>query len=198
LGINVPVSYGYVNDYAKVMSANERTALEKELSSFAQKNGKDIYVLVVPGLQGKTAREYITQTFEEWRVGKSSLDEGVLVLIAPYDRVVIVETGYLLKNVVPEETIKGIIDQKILPEFQKSNYDGGIKNGVGALEKVINGEEIYLEDNTSLLNAGVMIVITLIAIYIFYLIISRILLKKRDSKKIKKNRRYAKRNSYSR
>lgn len=166
--LNLPEPYGYVNDYAKVMSPSKREALEQELTAFAQKNQKEVYVVVVDRLQGVIINNYATKLFEKWRVGKRGLDEGALILISSSDRKVIIESGYLVRNTALADDVKSVVDQVMLPEFTKGNYDSGISEGASMMMKIVNGEQVFLIKKIFTINTGIVILILVTTIYLIY------------------------------
>src|SRR3989338_1634920 len=77
---------GFVNDFAQMMTAEARTALEQRLTSFSQETGHEITVVAIPNLNGDTVENYADKLFQEWGIGKKEYDNGVLFLISRDDR----------------------------------------------------------------------------------------------------------------
>ncbi len=140
--LNLPSPTGYVNDFANVLSKDVVLDLENDLSSFEQETGHEIAMVTVESLQDTTIEEFAVELFEKWGIGKKNHDNGLLLLVAPNERKLRIEVGYGLEGVMPDITASYIIDEIIVPEFKIDNYEQGIINGLGEIEKVLKGEVI--------------------------------------------------------
>ena len=66
---------GFVNDFAGVLSGEQRQILEGKLSEFEKETSNEISVAVISGLQGDTIENFAVKLFEEWGVGKKDKDK---------------------------------------------------------------------------------------------------------------------------
>lgn len=128
---------GYVNDFAGVLSPQAKTELEATLTQFHTDTNGDIAVAIVPSLSGDDIESYANTLFREWGVGKKDDDTGILMVVAIEDRKIRIEVGYGYEGVVPDAYASRIVNEVITPKFKEGDYDGGIKNGVGALVTLI-------------------------------------------------------------
>ncbi|MGB5942348.1 MAG: TPM domain-containing protein, partial [Leeuwenhoekiella sp.] len=57
----------------------------------------------------------------------------LILLFSISQRAIRISTGENVKNVLPEEMCRNIINRIILPKFQEQDYFGGIKQGLEVL-----------------------------------------------------------------
>src|SRR6185369_14248362 len=67
---------GLVNDFAKVLTADQVTTLEGTLQANRQSTGSEITVVTIPSLGGDTIENYAVKLFEEWGIGQKDKDNG--------------------------------------------------------------------------------------------------------------------------
>lgn len=127
---------GYVNDFAGVMNASDRTAVTRILTELKQKSGAEISVVSLTSLDGGQIDDFATRLFERWGIGQKGKDNGILLLAAMKERRVRIEVGYGLEGALPDAAAGRLIDQYIVPAFRKGDYSGGLKNGALALASI--------------------------------------------------------------
>ena len=135
--LEFPPATGHVNDWADIFSPDFENSLEKDLVTFEKETTAEIAVVTVKDLQETTIEDFAVRLFEDWGIGKADEDNGLLLLIAPNDRELRIEVGYGLEPVVTDGRAGRIIRNEITPEFKQNNYEGGVANGVEAIQKYI-------------------------------------------------------------
>lgn len=138
---------GFVNDYAGLLSAEEKSALENKLTVFNQESSNEISIVVIPSLEGDTIENFAVKLFEEWGIGKSKQDNGVLLLVALNDRQMRIEVGYGLEGTLPDAISYQIITKTLKPAFQAENYYEGISVATDQIMAATRGE--YQPEATS-------------------------------------------------
>jgi uncharacterized protein len=88
-----PRSHQLVNDYANMMTPEDRAALETELRAYNTKTSNQVAVITVSSLDGMDIDEYTNELFHQWGIGKKGDDNGVLLLFAPTEKKVRIEVG---------------------------------------------------------------------------------------------------------
>src|SRR5688572_33269944 len=97
-----PRPSGHVNDFAQVLTEDDRVYLENFLRSIERDTTAEVVVATVTSLDGMTIEEYANRLFADWGIGKRQRDNGVLLLVAPNDREVRIEVGYGLEGTIPD------------------------------------------------------------------------------------------------
>lgn len=138
----------YVNDYAGMLSAGAKSALNAQITANEADSTNEIAVVTIPTLVEGTSEgslvedivQYGTALFNEWGIGKKDVDNGVLLLVAKDQKQIRIETGYG-SGVVLTDAISGrIIREKIIPAFKAGNYDQGVTDAVTEIISVMAGE----------------------------------------------------------
>lgn len=128
---------GWVVDLAGVLTADQKAQLNARLDSLEQETGAEMAVVILRKTQGATPKEYATELFNRWGVGKRGVDNGVLMLVALQDRRVEIETGYGMESILPDGLVGAILDETVIPHFRRGDYAGGIIAGTERIIEVI-------------------------------------------------------------
>lgn len=129
-----------VNDFAGVLTADQKQALENKLVEFDDSSSTQIAVVIVPDLGNYDISDYAVKLGRAWGVGGKEFSNGVVLVISTGNRKLFIATGYGVEGALPDVTAKHIIDQEIVPNFKGGDYYGGIDAGVDAIIKATRGE----------------------------------------------------------
>lgn len=138
----VPPLRGRVNDYAQLLTPEQRARLESVLAQFEARKGSQIAVLTVPTTKPETIEQYGIRVSETWKLGRKGVDDGILLLVATEDRAVRIEVGYGLEGILPDAIAKRIIEDEILPLFRTGEFYRGITAGLERIMATIEGEAL--------------------------------------------------------
>lgn len=137
---HIPPPSGYVNDFANVLTSEQKTILENSLSEYQKKTTNEIVVAIVKNLDGGDIDDFTVRVFEEWKIGKKGKDNGILLLVAIEERKLRIEVGYGLEPNLTDGQAGEIIRNVITPEFKKGDYYKGISGGLLAIEQKLSSE----------------------------------------------------------
>ena len=140
--VAVPPLQARVTDLTGTLSRAQTAELEQQLAAFEAKKGAQIAVLMVPTVQPETIEQYAVRAFEQWKLGRKKVDDGVLLVIAKDDRKLRIEVGYGLEGALTDATAKRIISDDIVPQFQRGDFSAGVAAGVSRIIKVVDGEAL--------------------------------------------------------
>jgi uncharacterized protein len=138
----IPGPTGYVNDFAGVFDAETAAALEDALRLAEEETSAEIVAVTVPDLGGTTIEDYAVRLFEQWGIGKSEDDNGVLLIMALEEREVRIEVGYGLEGAITDGRAGRILDEAVLPEFRDGNYALGMLNGLYEIRQAIENSDV--------------------------------------------------------
>ena len=130
---------GFVSDFAHIMSATDIQAMNVQLQALQNSSGAQVAVVTIQALGNETIETYATKLFQEWGIGTKGKDNGLLILVAPNDRVARIEVGYGLEGAVTDIQAGNIVDKTMIPIFKGGDYSTGIKDGVDAVTLLIQG-----------------------------------------------------------
>lgn len=131
---------GLLNDFAGVLTTDQKAALEQTLEANKQSTGNEIAVVTIKSLGGDTIENYAVSLFKEWGIGQKGKDNGALLLIAIEDRQMRIEVGYGLEPTLTDAISSRIIRNTLSPAFKQGDYNGGIAAAVDQIIKVTAGD----------------------------------------------------------
>ncbi|MEO7252371.1 MAG: TPM domain-containing protein [Arenimonas sp.] len=140
--VEVPVLKQHVTDLTGTLSAAQLAELEAPLVALEQRKGSQLTVLVIPSTGDQAIEEYSLAVAEKNRIGRSKVDDGLLLLVAKDDRKARIEVGYGLEGVVTDALSSRVIREYLAPNFRKGDYFGGIRDASGVLAKLVEGESL--------------------------------------------------------
>jgi uncharacterized protein len=130
---------GWVTDMADLLDASTEAELNRLISSLEARNGAEVAIVTVPDTaSAPSPKAFTTRLFNTWRIGKKGRNNGVLVIISRGDRRVEIETGQGVRTLLPDATVKNIIQQQMTPQFKLGNFDRGTLAGSRALIAILN------------------------------------------------------------
>lgn len=177
--VNFPKRLGYVNDYAALISVQDKTALENMLVDYEKQTSNEINVLIVGDFQGLDPFTFSQEVFNAWKLGKAGKNNGILFLIGPKQGFAFPERGEAFINVgaglegaLPDSLTGTILRSEVFPQFKDKNVALGITNGITAIMKAIKGEYTPTPLPADQSNQGnVLFVIGFFAVFIIVAII---------------------------
>ena len=140
--VPVPPLTAPVTDLSATLTSDQRAALEQKLAALEARKGSQVAVLLVPTTQPETVEQYAIRVFDQWKLGRKGVDDGVLLLVAKNDRRLRIEVGYGLEGAIPDAIARRVIDEDIVPLFKQGNFYGGISAGTDRVVKLIEGESM--------------------------------------------------------
>lgn len=138
----VPAFKGWVTDLTQTLSAEQQAQLANRLAALDAERGSQIAVLIIPTTAPETIEQYSARVFEQWRLGRKKIDDGVLIILAMQDRQVRIEVGYGLEGALPDARAKRIIEEYFTPAFRRGDWFGGLQAGIHEIIRAIAGEAL--------------------------------------------------------
>lgn len=127
----------YVQDYAQVLSAEDKRRLLSIGQELDDKTTAQLAVVTVKNLDGQPIEDYALSILREWGIGSKEKNNGALIVVAVQDRRSRIEVGYGLEGLLPDGLTGRIQDQAMIPYFRKGNYAAGIVNGYAVTASLI-------------------------------------------------------------
>jgi uncharacterized protein len=131
----------WVTDKAGFLSAQTIESLDAELASFEQRTGRQVIVYIDKTTSGVPIEDFASKAFQEWKVGRKGLDDGLALFIMTEDRRVRIEVGYGLEDLVPDITAGRVINDIIIPAIRNGENERAVRDGIVALGRAITGEQ---------------------------------------------------------
>lgn len=139
----LPAPSGFVSDFAGVISPDAAAGIESIAGEVRRRTGAEIAVVTVDSfgdLGYATISDFGIALADQWGVGGSDQDMGVILILAMRERQIRLEVGYGLEGALPDGRAGAIIDQAMVPAFQAGDYGAGFLDATRLIAGII-GEE---------------------------------------------------------
>ena len=120
-------------DQAGLLRPEQAIDLKSKLDAAYARTGHPFVVVTVNSLEGLEIEDYGTRLGRHWQLGEKDKDDGIILLVAPNERKVRIETGYGAEGFLPDIMAGRIIRNTILPKFKDKDLAGGIMAGADAI-----------------------------------------------------------------
>lgn len=131
-----PKLTGRVVDDARILSPATVADLTNESEALERRTSDQLVVVTVRSTGGEDIQTYATQLGNRWGLGRKSLDNGVLIVVAPIQREVRIAVGYGLEGLLTGDRARVIVGH-MLPYFSKGQYNAGLKLGDDEVAKIL-------------------------------------------------------------
>lgn len=126
-----------VVDAAGKLSADDVTAIEQRLDAIERATHHEIVVFLPASLEGGTIEDVAYRTFSAWHLGKKGADDGVLLVIAPVERKVRIETGKGVGGALTDLQASYVIRDRIAPELKSDHFRAAILGGIDGIDSAL-------------------------------------------------------------
>ena len=124
---------GRVTDAASILEPQEEARLSARLAELERTSRHQLVVVTVPSLGGEDIAAFTRDLGNAWGIGRAEEDDGVLLLVAPNERMARIAVGLGLEKALPDPLCSRIMEEHILPRLREGDMAGGIEAGVAAL-----------------------------------------------------------------
>ena len=152
--VAVPPLTGHVIDQTGTLTAEQKATLEQTLTAFEARKGSQLAVLIIASSSPEEIEQYALRVAEQWKLGRTKVDDGAILVVAKNDRATRIEVGYGLEGALNDLTSKRIISETIVPRFKSQDFYGGITAGVEQIIRVVDGEPLPAPSGRSVGDIG--------------------------------------------
>jgi uncharacterized protein len=128
---------GYVNDFAGILSASDKAAIESRCHELEQRTGAQLAVVTLKTLEGGNLEDFSFKLAEKWGVHKRGQKNGLLLLVAMQEHQSRIEVGYDLEPIIPDVLAGRILDHQLRPQFRAGQFGAGLLSAVNALAELV-------------------------------------------------------------
>lgn len=125
---------GYCQDFTSSLSRFEIISMNEKLKTISSQSSVEIATVMIPSLNDRDIEGFANELFREWGIGKSSSNNGVLVLLSLKDRKSRIEVGYGMEPYLTDAESRRILDD-MKPYLRNGDYYGAFSF---AIEKIQN------------------------------------------------------------
>ena len=143
----VPPLSGPVVDRGGFLGARAQGQLENYLQALNAHGKVQLQILTVDSLASEPIEQASIKVVDKWKLGRSKVDNGVLLLISREDRKMRIEVGRGLEGDLPDVYCKRIIEDDMAPFFRQGQAAKGIFVGVMRIVSYVDPE--FLDSQSS-------------------------------------------------
>ncbi len=123
---------GRVTDAADLLDPATEARLTDRLARYEQATRHAMVVVTTASLNGARVDNFATCLGNRWGVGDRDRDDGILILIAPYERQMRIATGDGMEKILSDDKAQEIV-QQMTPYFKQGDPAGGLLEGIEAI-----------------------------------------------------------------
>ncbi len=143
--VHVADSSAYVCDPDGILSAQATAEINSLMRGIRRTTSAEPMVVIVDNIDPDDIDIFATELFEHWGLGKSDVDNGLLVLVAKDLRRAAIRPGYGLEGVLPDIVCAGILKNRMFPEFRNGDYSAGLVAASQAISSILTDPEAAAE-----------------------------------------------------
>jgi uncharacterized protein len=140
----IPPFGARVTDLTNTLTPEQVQTLTRQLQALEQSKGSRVAILILATTQPEDIAQYSIRVTDAWKLSRTDkqAQDGVLLIVAKNDHRVRIEVGRDLEGAIPDAAADRIIREYITPKFRAGDFNGGITDALGALTKLIDGEQL--------------------------------------------------------
>ncbi len=129
---NPRVGNGWVSDTIDVIDVPTEQRMNALIDAADRELGVEIAVVTVESVDAPTTKDFATDLFAHWGIGKAGRDTGLLILLVRGERTIEIETGYGLEAALTDGWLWDMQGEAMLPHFKEGRYGAGLMAGLEA------------------------------------------------------------------
>jgi uncharacterized protein len=169
----LPSPIGYVSDHAQVLDAEEKERIRSVCQDLERKTGVEMVVVTVSSIAPfPSANDYATALYEQWKIGSTQQEHGVMVLVAVQERQAAITLGRRMMPVITPEVRNEVGSTYLSPAIQLGHFGDGLNRTVVALASSAQEVRVGELPHTHMKGVGfwLTIMLTTVAVLAFWFI----------------------------
>jgi uncharacterized protein len=142
----VPALTDRVIDQTGTLQSGQHQTLVAQLAALEREVGSQVVILLVRTTQPEDIAAYAQRVADTWKIGRRTVGDGLLIVVATQDRQVRIEVAKTLEGAIPDLMAKRVINEQITPAFRQGDHAGGLSSAVSVLGSLIKGEGLPAPD----------------------------------------------------
>lgn len=131
---------GKKSSTAGFLNQEEQKILENKLQQFSRETSNQICIVIVDTLNGLAPSQFSAELGNEWGIGMSGTNNGIILLICPATRDIFISPANRLQGVITDLRANKIINDILIPNFRKQNNFQGLNESTDILMMLAKGE----------------------------------------------------------
>jgi uncharacterized protein len=132
-----PAPTRWVTDTVALLDPQDADRLDARLRAYQEQTQHQLIVWIGKTTGQVPLEDWANRAFDQWKLGRKGIDDGLALFIMVEDRRLRIEVGYGLEPLVADLLAKRIIDNTISPRMAAQDPAGAINAGMEALAVAI-------------------------------------------------------------
>lgn len=132
-------------DPDNLLDDGSEAEINRLLTEVEETTTAEIMVVALRSIGDVFIKDFATQLFNQWKIGKAANDNGLLILTVEDQYKVSIETGYGMEGIFPDAICMRIINTKINPFMMQGKYGEGLLSGVQEVVRLLNDPDAVAE-----------------------------------------------------
>lgn len=128
-----------VNDYAQVLSLEQRESLNEKLITYSNSTSTEIVLISIKNLNGEDPNLLAANWGEKWKIGQEKQDNGIIILLSVEDRKISIQNGRGIEPYLTDALSRRIIENEFVPLLKQGDYYRAFDKGTDAIFQVLKG-----------------------------------------------------------
>jgi len=143
----IPQRSGYVNDFATLLSEDERKKIEDRLKQFHQDTDGEILIAITNSTKLLKPSEYVFLLFNRWQVGGES-HSGLMLLLTIAERRIESEVGYSWEHIISDVESTEVLNDFVVPLLKEGEFAEALLTGIDQLAGIFKQADLSSEEET--------------------------------------------------
>lgn len=124
---------GFISDPGKLLDSTSYQSLNQKLIQLEKDTSVEFAIVALPSIGSNVPKEFAVELFNFWGIGKKGKDNGLLLLLVMDQRKWEFETGYGLEGVLTDAFLKGVGEEKLVPNLKQKDYANGFASVINTI-----------------------------------------------------------------
>lgn len=164
-----PAPTAWVTDKANFLSASTTDALNTRLRTYEQQTGHQVVVYIAQTTGGVPVDDWAVKAFQQWKIGRKGLDDGVVLFIFARDRTLRIEVGYGLEPKITDAAANRVLQETMEPLLRAGQNDAAVTAGIDRLIALIGEPASGANGDARMPSPGELIAIAIIVLVLLVL-----------------------------
>lgn len=135
----------HISNPDNILTQEAVSSINSMLTTLEANSTAEVAVVVLQSIGEADEFDFAQTLFNNWGIGKSATNNGLLILLVNDKRNIRFHTGYGLEGILPDIVCKQIQVDHMLPRFREGDIDGGMIAGITELVKILN-DPVYADE----------------------------------------------------
>ena len=168
---SLPGPLGYVSDHAHVLDREWKERIRSVCQDLERKTGVEMVAVTVPTLKPYgSAQEYAMRLYEQWKIGSTQQEHGIMVLVAVEERQAAIALGRRMIPLITPEVRQEVGSRYLFPAIERGDIGVGLYQAVVALASPAQQVRVGDLPQTHMKGLGfwLTVLLTIIAVVAFW------------------------------